>query len=106
MGLELLLFRDSVASQDFNFYIQGDLNQMGLQRRFLQTSCFIEVQQSDVRPVIKQEDVKRALISIFNDKIEGWWHYLDKYIELNICTKEQFNEELKLSVKRNRENLQ
>jgi hypothetical protein len=100
MGIELLLFRDSTAPQGFDFYIQGDLNQMGLQRKHLQTRCFIEVQQSDVRPVIKQEDVKRALTSIFNNKIEGWWHYIDKYIELEICTKEQFDEELKLSVER------
>ena len=98
MGLELFLFRDSVAPQGFNFRIQGDLNQMGIQREHLQN--FIEVQQSDVTPVIKQEDVEQALTSIFNNKIEGWWHYLNKYIELNICTKEQFDEELMLSVKR------
>jgi len=37
MGIELFQFRNSVAPQGFNFYIHGDLNQMGIQREYLQT---------------------------------------------------------------------
>ena len=102
MGLELLFARDSVAPEGYTFSIDGDLNQMGEQQQFLR-HIFIDVQQSGVVPVIKSEDVKRALTAIFGSRVPGWWHYKSKYIELGICTAEEFKSALEIQVKRNKE---
>jgi len=63
------------------------------QKDFLQQRGF-EVGQSDVYPTLKEKDVKAALQSIWTYRVEGWWHYEKKYIELGICTQEQYDKAL------------
>ena len=67
----------------------GDLNQMGLQKRSLKDAGF-EITQEDVFPVVKKDDIEKALLHLYLNKIEGWWNYEDRYIKYGICTKEEF----------------
>lgn len=81
------------AASEFNFYCSGDLCQMSAQESALRSSG-IEVQHSNVYPVIKESDVSKALKIFWDFKVEGWWHYKEKFIEHNICTKKEFDDEL------------
>lgn len=72
-----------------NFYLRGDLCQMAEQKKFLRQQGF-EVSQVNVYPTIMLQDVYKVLLIIWLNKVEGWWHYEDKYIEHDICTKEEF----------------
>jgi len=89
----------SKASEDYKFYLSGDLCQMSSQKEFLRNRGF-NVAQSNVYPVLKNEDAPAALKAIFECKIEGWWHYKEKYIELKICTSEEFDTELQIQCER------
>ncbi len=88
------------SNKSHTFFIDGDLLQMSEQKRFLQSRGF-NVQQNNVYPCLRQEDVERALKLIWENRVEGWWHYEEKYVELGICTKEEFWARLNNSVKRN-----
>jgi len=79
-----------VSKKEFNFYLQGDLCQMGLQKSFLLEHDFI-VEQSDVYPVLNEADVPKALTLLFENKIEGWWHYKKELSELGITSEEPSN---------------
>ena len=81
--------------------IDGDLNQMSIQSSFLRTYG-LELERVNVYSIIKSDDVESALTLLWTHSIEGWWHYLDKYKEFDICTDEQFQLKLKLSVERRR----
>lgn len=80
--------------QGYAFSLTGDLCQMVSQKNFLLEHGFI-IGQSDVYPLIKEEDLKPSLTAIWEYKVEGWWHYCKKYVELGICTEEEFKEALK-----------
>lgn len=82
------------TNREFSFFLGGDLNQMSAQRNFL-NSRGITTKQNDVYPCLKQEDVEKALTLIWTQRVEGWWHYKDKYVEHNICTAEEFDTRLK-----------
>lgn len=88
-------------SEEFTFYMGGDLSQMSKQESHLH-SIGVETTHSDVFPVIKGVDVKRALESIFKNRVEGWWHYQSKYEELGICSAEEFDSALDERVKADR----
>ena len=72
--------------------LEGDLNQMWGMKRFLTEHGF-QLGQSDVYPIIKKEDVIQALHIIYIEKPEGWWHYKEKYIKFEVCTKDGFKSE-------------
>jgi len=76
-------------NSDFTFFLQGDLMQMSSQRSFL-NSHGIETKQNNVYPCVRQCDVASALQLIWSQKAAGWWHYMDKYVEYSICTKDEF----------------
>jgi hypothetical protein len=97
--LNLLSSRDSKASDDYSFCLSGDINQMSIQKEFLKNQRF-NVAQSNVYPVLKEEDVPAALKAIFEYKVQGWWHYKEKYVELKICSSEEFDTELEILCKR------
>jgi len=43
-------------------------------------------------PAVKTEDaLRKGLTLIWENKIEGWWHYLDQYTTYGICTRAQFD---------------
>ena len=72
-----------------DLYLQGDLNQMSIQRQFL-TSIGYRLEQCDVYPVVKKEDVIKALSVIWCSRTEGWWHYKDEFIKYGICTEKDY----------------
>jgi hypothetical protein len=72
-------------------WVQGDLNQMGLQKKFL-LGHHIALRMQDVYPVVKAEHAEAALRLIWSHKVEGWWHYSKQYLKYNICTKEQYDQ--------------
>ena len=78
----------------FDFFLDGDLNQMRQQREFLDRNG-IETRQNNVYPCLRASDVKEALTLIWNNRVPGWWHYEKHYVENNICTKEEFLSRLK-----------
>lgn len=78
------------------FYLDGDLNQMGIQRDYLQRQN-IEIINSNVYPTVHENDTKKALELIWKNNVAGWWHYKDKYVELGICTADQFTSKLMAS---------
>ena len=70
--------------------INGDLNQMSIQKEFLRGQGF-DLGQSDVYPIVRtEEDWKRALGLFWQYKVQGWWHYEAHYVKYNICTKQEF----------------
>ncbi len=81
-------------NKDHTFFLDGDLNQMSAQKRFL-SSIGIVTKQRNVYPCLKDEDVKKALTAIWTNKIDGWWNYLKEYVELEICTEGEFNDALR-----------
>jgi hypothetical protein len=73
-----------------NYLLDGDLNQMSIQKSKLLTKG-ITIEQHDIYPAISsQEDYVRALRVIWYDKIEGWWNYKGQFIKYGICSEEQF----------------
>ena len=73
-------------NKEYNFYLNGDLNQMATQSRFL-NSCGIKTKQNNVYPCLKESDVKNALTLILERKVEGWWNYRSEYKKYGIdCT--------------------
>lgn len=73
--------------------LDGDLNQMCVQKRFLSSKGY-SVGQTDVYPTINENDIERAMNDIFNYSVEGWWHYKKQYEEFGICTEEEFMKKL------------
>lgn len=87
---DLLSSAGSNAPKEYDFSVQGDLCQMGAQKEFLQKRGF-DLRQSDVYPVLKEEDKKDALEAIWNARVEGWWHYKETMVKLGICTAEDWD---------------
>jgi|WetSurMetagenome_2_1015567.scaffolds.fasta_scaffold1001102_2 hypothetical protein len=86
---------------EYTFNLSGDLCQMSTQGSFLSKQGF-SVRQSNVYPVLKEEDVPRALKLIYDLNVEGWWHYKDRYIKHAICTSEDFQKKLEDQVTRSK----
>ena len=78
--------------------MSGDLCQMSDQERFLSFEGIIFERQNVYR-IVSEDQVEKALGLIWNKKINGWWHYLDKYIKLGICTKEEYSKSLREACK-------
>ena len=91
------IFRSGVNDEtnvDYTFYLTGDLCQMSAQKRFL-IDRGISVQQNNVYPCVRECDKKKALQMIWDSKCEGYHHYDKEYVELGICTKDEFWEYLR-----------
>ena len=67
----------TTSTDSVRFLLDGDLNQMIIQRNFLLSHGF-EVLQNNVCPSLNKEDLKRALTIIWQQNVEGWWHYQKK----------------------------
>ena len=79
---------------------RGDLSQLATQKEVL--SKGFDYYMSDVYPVVREASVKNFLYFMYNQNIEGWWHYRDVFVEYNICTAEEFIEKLRYVVKSRR----
>ena len=82
-------------------YLEGDLNQMAIQAAAL-SGIDITLRSNGVYRIIASEDVEKALIYIWLNSIEGWWHYKELYMMNTICTSEEFLAKLQLSIKKER----
>lgn len=74
-------------------YLDGDLRQMAAQATFLKNHG-IDVEFNNVYPCVKESEKKETFQLIWKFKCDGWWNYMVKYIELGICTKEEFKKTL------------
>lgn len=80
-------------NEEYKFFLEGDLCQMSTQREFL-NSRGIKTRQNNVYPCLKESDVPKAMYLIWNNRVEGWWHYEELYVKHSICTKEEFRARL------------
>ena len=90
---------DEKTSEEYTFFLDGDISQMSNQKSFL-IEQGISVGQNNVYPVLEEKDVKKALILIWSNKVDGWWHYKKEYVELGICTDEEWSNALGRQVNR------
>ena len=88
--------KDDEKNLGYTFFLNGDLSQMSNQRSFL-SSKGISLKQNNVYPCLRDIDVKKALTLIWENRVDGWWHYKERYVQHEICTEEQFNNRLKSS---------
>jgi len=78
---------------EYSFFLDGDLCQMASQRSFLNNHGVI-TKQNNIYPCVKECDREKALRLIWENRVEGWWHYEESYVKFNICTKEEFRTRL------------
>ena len=72
--------------EGFKFLLSGDLNQMGIQDRFLRDRG-LAVGRVDVYPGFRtQEEYDEAITLVWQHKVAGWRHYRRRLIELGVCT--------------------
>lgn len=99
IGLEpgvagIIMSAGSNPREGFDFSLDGDLCQMSAQKQFLRDKGFA-VDQSDVYPVLRKSDAKRAMKLIWKHRVDGWWSYKRHYVDMGICTEEEFKQALK-----------
>ncbi len=76
------------------FTLEGDLSQMANQSDFLEKKGF-RVGRIDCYPgLFTEDDYRKALAAIWENRVDGWWHYDEDYVKYGICTMEQFNNRL------------
>lgn len=88
---------------DFTRYLNGDLNQIGMQKKYLETECvgFKLNQNSGFVPNFdSQSEYERALNCLWLDKVHGWWNYKDDLIKYLVCDEDEFKTALKKSCDR------
>jgi len=75
------------------YYIfDGDLHQMGVIYTTLLNAGF-PVVKNNVYPGFtesNQDEYKRALLYLFERRVEGWWNQRSKLIEYGICTQAEY----------------
>lgn len=86
--------KEKYTDDGAKFTLDGDLSQMANQETFLRNAGF-RVGRIDVYPgLYTEEDHKAALKMIWDNRVDGWWHYDKDYLKYGICTKEQFDTRL------------
>lgn len=96
---------DYSVSSNFVRPLDGDLNQISIQARYLETQCagfMLKRETGFVPGLVGDDEYKRALNCFWIDKVEGWWNYRDDLIRFNICSKDEFNLKLRESVESKR----
>ena len=80
--------------EGFTFLLDGDLMQMRAQEKFLKGRG-MKVGRWDCYPALSsQDDFNQAIKLIWENKIEGWWHYKAKLVAIGACTAEEFDKAL------------
>lgn len=80
---------NNTMCENHMFLLNGDINQMSIQKQFLQSHGF-DVKHNNVYPTLRKSDVKRALELIFEKRVAGWWHYDIYYTGYGICNSNEF----------------
>lgn len=84
------------------FSLSGDLSQMAAQERFL-VGRGLSVERNDVYPgLFTGADFRKALQLLWENRIDGWWHYEAEYAKYGICDSKKFREALRISCAQNR----
>lgn len=85
---------DERSDDGFHFLLDGDLNQMGIQERFLRDRGFA-VGRRNVYPALKtEEEFNDAIKAIWKSRTSGWWQYRRQLVKNNVCTEEEFKQAL------------
>ena len=84
---------DDERNDDYSVYLKGDLHQMNNQEQFL-SHYGISVKFNNVYPCVRPCDTEITFRLLWDNKCDGWWHYASQYVELGICTQEEFSEVL------------
>lgn len=101
-GVASLLGGADHHKDQIKFYLDGDLLQMSQQETFLRSHGF-SVGRSNVYPgLYTEDDFKQALNLIWDHRVPGWWHYLDKYERYDICTTTEFKSALHIECEKQR----
>jgi hypothetical protein len=82
-----------MGTDERKYSLDGDLNQMISQKKYLLNEClgFKLSQEPGSYPQINSEkEYVRALGCFFLDKVDGWWNYKNGLIKYEICTLEEF----------------
>jgi hypothetical protein len=74
---------------DKELWLKGDLLQMSSQDTHLIFQG-IPTRRVDVYPVVNAENRNRALYILWTDSVDGWWLYEEEFIELGLCTHEEY----------------
>ena len=80
--------------------LQGDLNLLAIQKNFLKKN-YVNV-TGNVPLHVPDEDDKRVLSLLWENKVQGWWLYKEDLIGHEICTEVEWLEELRAFVERRR----
>ena len=76
----------------------GDLSQLGRQFTWYRERGF-DVGHKDVYPSVKTaEERRRALTALYELRGPGWWMLRDDYLQLKICTEDEFKKGVRLAV--------
>lgn len=78
---------------DYSIYLDGDLCSMSAQKDFL-IGHGVSVKFNNVYPCVRECDKERTFQLMWKYKCDGWWLYSKQYLELDICTKEEFKDTL------------
>lgn len=78
------------CNEEYSVYLNGDLYQMSAQARFLKSFGGIDVKFNNVYPCVRPCDKEKTFKLMWKYKCEGWWHYENEYVELKLCTNEEF----------------
>ena len=70
---------------------RGDLRQIAAQMEFLRKHGF-QIGSVNAFPAVRtEEDLKKGLTLIWNNKVDGWWNYKDRFSRYGICSDADFN---------------
>jgi hypothetical protein len=89
-GVLGLVAQSSQSDPGYVFTLSGDLAQMASQKEYLSRNGF-DVGQCGVYPALKsEEEFKRSLALIWENKAWGWHNYERYYVQYGICSNEEF----------------
>lgn len=86
----LVQAKKNECNEEYSVYLNGDLCQMSAQAKFLKSFGGIDVKFNGVYPCVRPCDKEETFKLFWKYKCEGWWNYENEYVELKICTKEEF----------------
>jgi hypothetical protein len=82
------------------YFNKGDLLQMIDQARFLRNHRF-DIEDADIYATVgSKEEYVIGIKAIYESRVIGWWNYRDDLINNGICNAEEFKENLRKSVRR------
>jgi hypothetical protein len=89
-----LLSSAGTSNPDIRHTLDGDLEQMWTQERFLLEQG-MKPERNDVYPGFRtKEEYERAIRLIWENRVMGWWRYEKDLVAAGICTQAEFDARL------------